>query len=69
VPGTIGGGVVMKRGTREGVVGDLVEAVEVIDEDARVHELYRPRLEFSYRHSNLEGKWIVAAGLRLKPSD
>jgi UDP-N-acetylmuramate dehydrogenase len=69
VPGTVGGGVVMNAGTREGVVGDRVESVEVIDETAHVRLLTGKDLEFAYRHSNLEGQWVVSAGLRLKPSE
>jgi UDP-N-acetylmuramate dehydrogenase len=69
VPGTIGGGLVMNAGTREGVLGDVVETVEVLDEPGKVRALSKDALKFSYRHSALEGIWILSATLRLKASE
>jgi UDP-N-acetylmuramate dehydrogenase len=69
VPGTIGGGLVMNAGTREGVVGDLVESVEILDEQGHVKTLDRAGLDFKYRRSNLEGAWILSASLRLKAGE
>jgi UDP-N-acetylmuramate dehydrogenase len=69
VPGTVGGGLVMNAGTRDGVLGDVVESVEALDEQGRV--CVRPAAEagFSYRHSNLQEAWISGATLRLKAEE
>lgn len=69
VPGTVGGGLVMNAGTREGVLGDVVESVEVLDSDARVRRLPREALGLEYRRSNLEEAWILGATLRLKADE
>ncbi|OGR90979.1 MAG: UDP-N-acetylenolpyruvoylglucosamine reductase [Elusimicrobia bacterium RIFCSPLOWO2_01_FULL_59_12] len=69
VPGTIGGGLVMNAGTREGVLGDVVDSVETLDEASRIHAVPKEALGFSYRRSQLEGAWIVSATLRLKAAE
>jgi UDP-N-acetylmuramate dehydrogenase len=69
VPGTIGGGLVMNAGTREGVLGDVVESVEVLDENAQIRALSKEALFFSYRHSALQGSWILSSTLRLKAAE
>lgn len=66
VPGTIGGGLVMNAGTRDGVLGDVVTAVDVLDAAGRVSRKALDQIVFSYRRSNLEGEWILGATLRLK---
>ncbi len=69
VPGTIGGGLVMNAGTREGVLGDVVESVNVLEDTGEIRTLTRESLGFTYRYSALEGSWIVSAILRLKASE
>lgn len=69
VPGTIGGGLVMNAGTREGVLGDVVESVDVMDDTGKILTLSREKLGFSYRCSALEGSWVISAILRLKASE
>jgi UDP-N-acetylmuramate dehydrogenase len=65
VPGTIGGGLVMNAGTREGVLGDVVASVDILDETGKVRTLTPEALGFTYRRSALEGSWIVSTVLRL----
>ena len=68
VPGCVGGAVVMNAGTREGEIGPLLEEVEVLDASgARV--LKRGELEFSYRHSSVEGTLVSAALFLLRHGD
>lgn len=69
VPGTIGGGLVMNAGTREGVLGDVVQSVEVLDAESRVKTFSLAEIQFDYRRSTLENQWILGAVLRLKPDE
>ena len=67
VPGTVGGALVMNAGTREGEIGSLVESVRCFDSKEGLDRwIPRNELQFHYRRSNLEGKIILAAELRLK---
>ncbi len=69
VPGMVGGGLVMNAGTREGWLGNVVVAVQVLGDSSRVETLTARSLQFSYRHSNLEGRWVVGAELELKEDE
>jgi UDP-N-acetylmuramate dehydrogenase len=69
VPGTIGGGLVMNAGTREGCLGDVVVSVEVLGDSGHVDRLSSEAFGFGYRKSALEGRWVVAAELALKSVD
>jgi UDP-N-acetylmuramate dehydrogenase len=69
VPGTIGGGLVMNAGTREGWLGNVVESVQVLGDSLHPETLTSNDFQFSYRHSNLEGRWIVGAELALKSDE
>src|SRR5882672_1526744 len=69
VPGTIGGGLVMNAGTREGWLGSVVTSVQVLGESLKPESLAPETFSFSYRHSNLEGKWITSAELALKSDE
>ncbi len=69
VPGTIGGGLVMNAGTREGWLGNVVQSVEVLGDSLKTETLTSADFLFSYRHSNLEGRWITGAELALKSDE
>jgi UDP-N-acetylmuramate dehydrogenase len=69
VPGTIGGGVVMNAGTRDGVLGDVVASIEVLNEAGDYQTFPGSEANFSYRHSKLEGSWVAGATLLLRPED
>ncbi|HVO33544.1 MAG TPA: UDP-N-acetylmuramate dehydrogenase, partial [Elusimicrobiota bacterium] len=69
VPGTVGGGLVMNAGTREGVLGDVVQGVELMRPDGSTEVRPAGELGFDYRHSGLEGAWILGATLRLKAAE
>lgn len=69
VPGTLGGGLVMNAGTREGCLGDAVVSVDVLDRGGRARTLNPEAFGFAYRTSNLEGAWILGAVLALKPDE
>jgi UDP-N-acetylmuramate dehydrogenase len=69
VPGTIGGGLVMNAGTREGWLGNVVVSVEVLGDSLQAETFMPAALAFTYRHSNLEGRWIVGGELELKADE
>lgn len=70
VPGTVGGALVMNAGTRDGEIGDLVRAVDVLDpESLRPLRLPKEKLSFSYRHSSLGGTLVLGGLLELKAGD
>lgn len=67
VPGTVGGGLVMNAGTREGEIGAVVRRVQLLDpERLEPAWLEREALSFSYRRSNLENRVVLAGELELK---
>jgi UDP-N-acetylmuramate dehydrogenase len=69
VPGTIGGGLVMNAGTREGWLGSVVSSIDVVGDSLRVETLTADAFGFAYRKSNLEGRWILSARLALKSEE
>ncbi len=69
VPGTVGGGLVMNAGTREGWIGDVTTEIEALAAGGKIHTISREDWGFSYRHSKLEGLWITGATLTLKKED
>jgi UDP-N-acetylmuramate dehydrogenase len=66
VPGTIGGGLVMNAGTREGWLGNVVATVNTLNDRLKVETLMPEAFGFEYRKSKLEGRWIIGAELALK---
>jgi UDP-N-acetylmuramate dehydrogenase len=69
IPGTVGGGLMTNAGTSEGALGDVVEWVEVLGPDGDFHTPRGPELVFTYRHSNLAGRWVASVGLKLRRGD
>ncbi len=70
IPGTVGGAVMMNAGFsrfpgQKNEIGDLIKEVVVLDETGKRRRLGRDELDFSYRRSNLEGKIILEAVLKL----
>ena len=70
IPGTVGGAVMMNAGFsrfdgQKNEIGDLVKEIVVLDEQGDKRRLSVPELNFSYRHSNLQGKIILEVTLKL----
>ena len=70
VPGTLGGALIMNAGFsrfpgQTNQIGDLVEEVTILHPDGRKAVLAKKELEFSYRHTNLQGKIVLAGKLKL----
>lgn len=67
VPGTVGGGIYMNAGTRDGEMKDLVELVIVAGRAGALEELKASACGFAYRTSRFQhtGELIAAAVLRM----
>ena len=59
IPGTVGGGVYMNAGAYGGEISNICESVQVMDYSGEVKTLSRDQMDFSYRHSCLEGQNAV----------
>ena len=69
IPGSVGGCVRMNAGGAFGDIGNVVESVEVMNENAEVFTRYRADLAFAYRSTNIASKFILGAELRLVEDD
>jgi UDP-N-acetylmuramate dehydrogenase len=69
IPGTVGGGLMTNAGTPEGDLGSLVESVDLFSPDGAEETWGRDELSFGYRRSNLSGRLVLSARLRLKPGE
>ena len=74
VPGHVGGAVRMNAGTHDDQgsfhhFGDVIDALQVMEPDGRVNELPAGEAGFGYRSSNLGGRIVLEASLRLVPDD
>ncbi len=55
IPGTIGGGVYMNAGAYGGEICGVCRSVEIMDRKGNIRSLSNEEMDFSYRHSVLEG--------------
>ena len=69
IPGTVGGGVYMNAGAYGGELSQIIESVQVMDPEGRLHCRTCEEMDFSYRHSRLEEEGGIVAGVifRLEP--
>lgn len=60
IPGTLGGAVVGNAGAWGTQIGDLIDAVHVVDRNGEPSKLSRPECDFVYRSSRLKesGLWV-----------
>lgn len=67
VPGTVGGGIYMNAGTRDGEMKDVIERVIVVGRGGSLEELTPGDCQFAYRSSRFQrtNELIVAAIVRL----
>lgn len=56
IPGTVGGGVYMNAGAYGGEIGNICQEVEIMDSRGNIHCVSGKDMDFSYRHSILEGR-------------
>ncbi len=71
IPGTIGGGVYMNAGAYGGELSDICVAVEIMDVSGNIHRFSNEEMDFSYRHSRMEGTEdiVICAEFQLKTDD
>ena len=71
IPGTVGGGVYMNAGAYGGEISDICESVQIMDYSGEIETLFRDQMDFSYRHSCLEGRnaVVVSATFSLTPKN
>ena len=70
IPGTVGGALAMNAGAFGGETWNIVQAVETIDRQGRLHT--HPRADFTIGYRRVDGpqnEWFVAAHLHLQPGD
>ncbi len=73
IPGTIGGAIKMNAGSKENVIGNIVENVDIITKDGVKLNIEKKDLKFSYRNFGVdvdnENYFITGATLSLVGSD
>ncbi len=69
IPGSVGGAMVMNAGAYGGEMKDVVQSVTVLDPGLNRKTITNNDCGFSYRHSELEGRVVLGARLRLTCGD
>ncbi|NOY65976.1 MAG: UDP-N-acetylmuramate dehydrogenase [Gammaproteobacteria bacterium] len=70
IPGTMGGALAMNAGAFGGETWSMVESVEMLDRQGRLHIRNKNEFEIAYRKvSGPKDEWFVAAHLRLKKDE
>jgi UDP-N-acetylmuramate dehydrogenase len=71
IPGTVGGAVVMNAGAHGSSTEDILVRTQVLTNTGEVLELLPAALEYSYRHSNLQGRdqLVISATLQLQAAE
>jgi UDP-N-acetylmuramate dehydrogenase len=69
IPATVGGAVIMNAGGSFGQIADTVARVHALDRQGRDVALERDEIEFSYRHSGLNGLIITSVEFELSEED
>ena len=69
IPGSVGGEIRMNAGGAFGDIGSSVESVTVMDSSGNISRRSRDELEFEYRRSNIDEKFILGATFSLAEED
>ncbi len=68
IPGTVGGLLTMNAGSYGRSIGEIVEWVEIVDYEGRLHRVGASEVRFSYRTAEYPVRGIIVrAGFRLRP--
>lgn len=60
IPGTVGGLIYMNGGAYGSEIFDHVVKIEILDENKRIREIEKEKIDFSYRNTEIQKKrWIV----------
>ena len=69
IPGSLGGGIVMNSGCYENEISKILVSVEVIDENGKIFEIEKDKINFFYRGCDLPDNFIILSaklkGLKL----
>ena len=72
IPGSLGGGIVMNSGCYENEISKILVSVEVIDENGKIFEIEKDKINFFYRGCDLPNNFIILSaklkGLKLDKS-
>ncbi len=72
IPGSLGGGIVMNSGCYENEISKILVSVEVIDENGKIFEIKKDKINFFYRGCDLPDNFIILSaklkGLKLDKS-
>ena len=69
IPGSLGGAVFMNAGAYDGEMKDTVVSVQVMTRTGEIKTLGRDDLEFSYRHSALQGSDVIVLTVTLQVNE
>ena len=74
IPGTFGGALKMNAGAVGGETWDIVESIETIDAEGKIHTRTADDFNVSYRHveaknNSLSKEWFVSAVIKLSSGD
>ena len=69
IPATLGGAIRMNAGGKFGAIGDVVDAVALLDESGELRVYTADQLRFGYRETNLPEGIVVWAALRVQEDD
>jgi UDP-N-acetylmuramate dehydrogenase len=59
IPGTVGGALTMNAGAYHRRIGDLVEWVEIVDADGKLHRVEAKAIQFDYRETVFPVKGVI----------
>jgi UDP-N-acetylmuramate dehydrogenase len=68
IPGTFGGALAMNAGAFGGATWDVVEAVETVDSEGRLHQRSRDDYQVGYRTVTGPAEWFVSGKVKLVPA-
>ncbi len=66
IPGSVGGGVYMNAGAYGGEICQVCKSVELMDYSGQLYTYTAEQMEFSYRHSCLEGKQLIVVSVEFE---
>ena len=66
IPGSLGGAVFMNAGAYNGEMKNVVEKILVLNKDGKFLAMGKEQLDFSYRHSSLQGSDNIVVEVELK---
>jgi UDP-N-acetylmuramate dehydrogenase len=71
IPGTVGGAVVMNAGAHGSSMQDILVSTQVLNAQGEVLTLQPADLDYSYRHSNLQGSdlLVISATIKLEAAE